>query len=36
MCIMEERYKKEEYIGINKIAEAKGLKSNRLIRLEIK
>jgi hypothetical protein len=26
---------KEEYISINKIAEAKGLKSNRSIRLEI-
>ena len=28
-------YKKEEYISINKIAEVKGLKSNRSIRLEL-
>ena len=32
---MEERYKKEEYISINKVAQAKGLKSNRSIRLEL-
>ena len=28
-------YKKEEYIGINAVAQAKGQKSNRSIRLEI-
>ena len=32
---MYKKYKKEEYISINKIAEVKGLKSNRSIRLEL-
>ena len=32
---MDKEYKREEYISINKVAEAKGLKSNSSIRLEL-
>ena len=31
----DKEYKRKEYISINKVAEAKGLKSNRSIRLEL-
>ena len=35
VCVMDNNYFNNEYVSINEIAQAKGLKSNRSIRLEI-
>ena len=35
VCVMDNNYFNNEYVSINDIAQAKGLKSNRSIRLEL-
>ena len=35
VCVLDNNYFNNEYVSINEIAQAKGLKSNRSIRLEI-